>query len=443
VAREAKLADGRVELRVAQLDDRQRPAQLRAQLDEPHEEQILDERREPTQRGGDPGREDLVQLGRVDRRDPTGLKLSAQGREELRNALRMGRGALERVETVDEKALRAEPIDQLEDAPADGVERALDGRLPGQLHVASVIACGEVDPDAFGLGQHPLRRLIEGKEEPLFLGRRGRKEAVADDCLADAAGAQDHGGRPAAQSAAEHRVEPRDAEGQSVRAAIFPGSDRGGLETRKDADPLVADLERVQAPQIATAPELLHLQLPLRANAKHAIAQADQAIYHRMDGLDRALAARTTREQKERACPEPGLHLKLVYELLEFAIRFRGLPYGGEAVEDDQICALRPQLLTKEIEERPQASLLEHAEPAQVRKALGDRRSVEEGHVLQVLQEARVRLGEKGDVKDSLAVLRAVEADLVGEDRLAGPGGPFDDVDATGEEPGRGPGCRS
>jgi len=51
-----------------------------------------------------------------------------------------------------------------------------------------------------------------------------------------------------------------------------------------------------------------------------------------------------------------------------------------------------------------------------------------------VLQEARVRLGEKGDVKDSLAVLRAVEADLVGEDRLAGPRGPFDDVDAAGEE---------
>src|SRR5580658_1685899 len=252
MAREAKLADGRVELRVAQLDDRQRPTQLRAQLYEPHEEQVLDERREPAQRGGDLGGEDLVQFRRIHGGDPTGLKLPAQGREELRNALRMGRGALQRVETVDEKALRAKSLDRLEDAPTDGVERALDRRLPDELDVPTVMAGGEVDPDAFGLDQHPLRRLIEGKEEPLLLGRRGRKEPIADDRLADAAGAQDHGARRAAQSAAEHYVEPRKTDGQSVRAVISTGSDRGRLETRKDADPVIADLERVQAPQIAT-----------------------------------------------------------------------------------------------------------------------------------------------------------------------------------------------
>jgi hypothetical protein len=125
----------------------------------------------------------------------------------------------------------------------------------------------------------------------------------------------------------------------------FAGSGRGGLETRVDADPVVADLERVQAPQIPTAPELLHLQLPLRADAEDAIAEADQAVHHRVDGLDRSLAARATRQQKECACPEPSLHLKLVHEFLEFAIRLRGLPHGGEAVEDDHVRALRAQLL--------------------------------------------------------------------------------------------------
>lgn len=157
-----------------------------------------------------------------------------------------------------------------------------------------------------------------------------------------------------------------------------------------DQDPVVADVEGMHPAQVRAAAELLHHELALHAHAEGAIAQLHEAVDHRMDGLHAVVLRHPARQEEYRARRERGVHLKLVDELLEFAVTGGGLADRGEPIQHDEPGTMGSKLLPDEVEQRLEAALLERAEAAHVGELLRNRRRIEERHVLKVLQQPRV-----------------------------------------------------
>ena len=132
---------------------------------------------------------------------------------------------------------------------------------------------------------------------------------------------------------------------------------------------------------------------------------------------------------------EDGATVPIIYEsrMTKWAVRDDDIDEGvGEVV--------RP-VVADGARQDPQRALevpvLDRRHQAQVGDALPDQRPVEKAHALQVQQHPVVRLGQQREVHGAPLLLCLMEADLVGEDRLARAGDALDDVDARFEQTSR------
>ena len=84
--------------------------------------------------------------------------------------------------------------------------------------------------------------------------------------------------------------------------------------------------------------------------------------------------------------------------------------------------------------ERVQSFSFERAVAADVVDAVGNRRLIEKRHPPQMREHPRMRFREERHIDGMSAGRCVVEAGLIGQDRLACPGRPLDDVDTRDEE---------
>ena len=85
-------------------------------------------------------------------------------------------------------------------------------------------------------------------------------------------------------------------------------------------------------------------------------------------------------------------------------------------------------------DQRVQSFGFERAVAADVVHAVRDRRLIEKRHPSQMRKHPRMRFGEQRHVDRMATGRRMVEARLIGQDRLAGPRRPLDDVDTGDQE---------
>ncbi|MNT33935.1 hypothetical protein D3C72_1698850 [compost metagenome] len=164
---------------VTHLEDRQHAPQLRIQLDEAHQHQVVDDTRQVRGRGADFRAEDVAHFPGQHHADIARAQLAGQSAEKRIEPRRVDGQAAERPQAVDQHALAALRFDPLEQARTDLVQQALGGRLPAQLQAATLLHGCKIVTQRRGLDTQALRRFVEAEMQPRRLRAAGAEEGKA------------------------------------------------------------------------------------------------------------------------------------------------------------------------------------------------------------------------------------------------------------------------
>ena len=112
------------------------------------------------------------------------------------------------------------------------------------------------------------------------------------------------------------------------------------------------------------------------------------------------------------------MRLQFVDELAELAIGGAGFLDRDQTVEHQDGSLVGTHLPTQQIHHAFEAVLFEHSEGADVVNEFGNHAPIVKAHVLQMLEHARMILGQQRHEQRSLSLASVMETDLVGENGL-------------------------
>ena len=165
----------------------------------------------------------------------------------------------------------------------------------------------------------------------------------------------------------------------------------------------------------------------------HLVQELDPAVDHGM--LGRPRRAILVGQDQQRALRQSRQALKIMDEGPELLV-ILGCVLGYEqAVEDQEARLVLPHLAVDHPQEAVEPLLHQGGIGAHVVDGTGHGFAVEEAHRAHVVEHAVMRLGQQRQVERLAAVAGQVEAQLIGEHRLAGPGRALQDIGAAGHQP--------
>src|SRR5579885_2403441 len=431
---ELELAQGRVEVAVAQLQNGNEPVEARAQLDIAQQQHVVAERGHFGDRNTHHGADELRLLEGDERRHPERAQLARKGGEEGDDAVPAHREPLKAAHAVDDEALHLAAVDGIEEALGGRFEDLLDLRLVEDFDVPLLDEPVERNAEPRRLDEEALRRLEKAEEEARHGGARFGDEFEADRGLAAARRAEDEGDGADRQAAGHHGIEAVNAGRRDLGLAVI-GHDRTGearLGPRINGDARSVDAERVASAEGAAAAELANDELAHGAHPVELFGEIDEAVDHGMLGGHRQ-AARAG-QKKHSTIAEPGQRLKLVDELLVFELARGAVLDRDEAIQHQDRRPARLHLAPDQRHETGQPFSLEDVEAAdEVERPRHEFRPVE-AHIAEMRDHAGVVFGQKADVERPSAAGHMAEGGLIAEDRLPGAGRALDDIDAAAQK---------
>src|SRR5437764_71979 len=145
----------RVDLRVADLQHRNHPMQLRAELDIAHHQDDFGNARDAPKRKTAKRQPqhgaDQIGFRRIERADAAPAEFAAEGRKNMAEAVRLGSQPFEPLKTVDEQSADAAAIDRRNEPVTGFIEQPFGRRLPDDLDVTLGDQLIERQPQCFRL----------------------------------------------------------------------------------------------------------------------------------------------------------------------------------------------------------------------------------------------------------------------------------------------------